>query len=66
MTGEADGREGRSGGELARVVAPDSMQGWAELLVGRARDEGVALTGEGGLLTDLESPRVIHTSSLSP
>ena len=27
------------------------MPEWAELLVARARDEGVSLTGEGGLLT---------------
>ena len=31
-------------------VSP-AMQEWAELLVARARDEGVSLTGEGGLLT---------------
>ena len=29
------------------------MRDWAELLVGRARTEGVELTGEGGLLTGL-------------
>lgn len=29
------------------------MDAWAAELVARARDEGVALTGEGGLLTDL-------------
>ncbi len=29
------------------------MRDWAELLVARARDEGVELTGEGGLLTGL-------------
>jgi transposase-like protein len=29
------------------------MRAWAEELVARAREEGVALTGEGGLLTDL-------------
>ena len=29
------------------------MKDWAELLVARARDEGVQLTGEGGLLTGL-------------
>ena len=29
------------------------MREWAELLVARAREEGVALTGEGGLLTGL-------------
>ena len=32
---------------------PESMREWAELLVARAREEGVALTGEGGLLTGL-------------
>ena len=30
-----------------------AMRDWAELLVARARDEGVELTGEGGLLTGL-------------
>jgi len=30
-----------------------SMDDWAERLVERARSEGVALTGDGGLLTDL-------------
>jgi hypothetical protein len=29
------------------------MREWAEELVARAREDGVALTGEGGLLTDL-------------
>ena len=29
------------------------MREWAEQLVARAREEGVELTGEGGLLTDL-------------
>ena len=32
---------------------PASMDAWAAELVARARDEGVALTGDGGLLTDL-------------
>ena len=32
---------------------PASMDAWAVELVARARDEGVALTGDGGLLTDL-------------
>jgi type III secretion system FlhB-like substrate exporter len=31
-------------------VSP-GMQEWAEQLVARAREEGVSLTGEGGLLT---------------
>jgi putative transposase len=38
----------------ARLVPagqPESLQDWAELLVARAREDGVALTGEGGLLT---------------
>jgi len=30
-----------------------AMREWAELLVARAREEGVDLTGEGGLLTGL-------------
>lgn len=40
---------------LAAAAAADDgrMRGWAEDLVARARAEGVALTGEGGLLTDL-------------
>lgn len=41
------------GGELVSVGRPESMEEWAELLVARAREEGVALTGEGGLLTGL-------------
>lgn len=32
---------------------PASMDAWATELVTRARDEGVALTGDGGLLTEL-------------
>jgi transposase-like protein len=32
---------------------PSSMDMWAERLVEQARSEGVALTGDGGLLTDL-------------
>ena len=32
---------------------PASMDAWAAELVASARDEGVALTGDGGLLTDL-------------
>src|SRR5438309_11903659 len=42
-----------SRGELVPVGPPESLQDWAELLVGRAREDGVALTGEGGLLTGL-------------
>src|SRR5581483_1223142 len=40
-------------GELVPTSAPMSMREWAEQLVARAREDGVALTGEGGLLTDL-------------
>jgi putative transposase len=49
-------RSGASGeplrGELV-AAAPESMREWAEELVARARERGVALTGAGGLLTDL-------------
>ena len=52
---ELDRTGGR--GELARgelvPLAPGSMPEWAERLVTRAREDGIALTGEGGLLTDL-------------
>ena len=44
---------GCSRGELVPIEQPGSMQSWAEHLVARARADGVALTGEGGLLTDL-------------
>jgi putative transposase len=49
--GDASGERGR--GELVPLAAPASMREWAEELVARAREDGVALTGEGGLLTDL-------------
>lgn len=42
---------GRAGPPAVRDAAV--MRDWAEELVARARDEGVELTGEGGLLTDL-------------
>jgi putative transposase len=51
-----DGSQGEAGGprgELVPVGQPESMEEWAELLVARAREEGVALTGQGGLLTGL-------------
>lgn len=35
------------------AAEPPSMREWAEELVARARSEGVDLTGEGGLLTDM-------------
>lgn len=40
-------------GELVPVSEPGSMREWAAQLVAQARQDGVALTGEGGLLTDL-------------
>ena len=53
-------RQDRSGppgeplrGELVPAVSPEPLRTWAEQLVARARADGVALTGEGGLLTDL-------------
>ena len=42
-----------AGGELVRAGDPESMREWAEQLVARARAEGVELTGEDGLLTEL-------------
>lgn len=51
-----DGGEGAAGaarGELVPADRPGSVRDWAELLVACAREDGVALTGEGGLLTDL-------------
>ena len=54
MTEEGIGGEGRvSRAEVVPVGAPESLQDWAELLVARAREDGVALTGDGGLLTGL-------------
>jgi putative transposase len=40
-------------GELVPFGPPGSVREWAELLVAQARQDGVALTGEGGLLTDM-------------
>jgi hypothetical protein len=45
------GEAGASRGELVPAGGGESLQDWAELLVARARADGVALTGEGGLLT---------------
>ncbi|MFN8221741.1 MAG: IS256 family transposase [Gaiellales bacterium] len=54
MGGAFDDRSAEpSGGGLVPAGDVDSMRDWAALLVARAREEGVALTGEGGLLTDL-------------
>jgi hypothetical protein len=57
MTVEDRG-DGAGGGlvrrsELLPAGAPGSMQEWAEELVARAPEDGLALTGEGGLLTAL-------------
>jgi hypothetical protein len=40
-------------GEVVAAGAPKSMREWAEKLVARAREDVVALTGDGGRLTDL-------------
>jgi len=40
-------------GEVVASAGSGSMQEWAEELVARAREDGVALTGEGGLLTEM-------------
>jgi putative transposase len=40
-------------GELVPADAPAAMREWAQQLVDRARRDGVALTGEGGLLTEM-------------
>jgi transposase-like protein len=54
MTQEGiDGETRSTRGELVAVGPPESLQDWAELLVARAREDGVALTGEGGLLTEM-------------
>ena len=54
MTQEGIDGESRSrSGEIVSVGRPESLQDWAELLVARAREDGVALTGEGGLLTEM-------------
>ena len=43
----------RGRGEVVPRRDPDELRSWAELLVERAREDGVALTGDGGLLTEL-------------
>jgi hypothetical protein len=48
----SDGAAEPSRGELV-PVGPESTRAWAEQLVAQARADGLALTGEGGLLTDL-------------
>jgi hypothetical protein len=62
MMQDADeGAEGR--GELVR--APGSMREWVEMLVGQAREDGVALTGEGGLLTEIMRHVLVCASALT-
>lgn len=54
MTKRFDGEGALTPASLVPAGADSaSMDAWAAELVARARDEGVALTGEGGLLTDL-------------
>jgi hypothetical protein len=53
MRPEDRGDEEPVRGELVPAGGPESVREWAEQLVARARADGVALTGEGGLLTDL-------------
>ena len=50
---EHDGERGALRAELVPLGAPGSIREWAERLVAQAREDGVALTGEGGLLTDM-------------
>ena len=50
--GESTGESLR--GELVRAAA-EPMREWSEQLVARAREEGVALTGEGGLLATAQA-----------
>jgi transposase-like protein len=45
--------EGETRAELVPASGPGSVREWAEQLVAQARADGIALTGEGGLLTDL-------------
>jgi transposase-like protein len=47
----SEGGEGEAAGGLPAEV--DSKRAWAQALVDRARSEGVALTGEDGLLTSM-------------
>jgi transposase-like protein len=50
-----DSKDSPAGDELlpAAPASQSSMRDWAQALVGRARDEGVALTGDEGLLTSM-------------
>jgi hypothetical protein len=48
--GRDEGRGEPVRGELVPIRDPGSTREWAELLVARAREDGVALTGEGVVL----------------
>ena len=58
MTQGSDGEEAVARGELVPAVPPGAMREWAELLVAQAREEGVALTGEGGPIDGHDAARV--------
>ena len=53
MTKRTTGDDASSGLAVPAGSDPASMDDWADRLVEQARSEGVALTGDGGLLTDL-------------
>jgi transposase-like protein len=48
-----DGGEEIGAPTAGLALEGDGLRSWAEALVDRARNEGVALTGEGGLLTSM-------------
>jgi transposase-like protein len=48
-----DGDEEGEAPAAGLALEGDGLRSWAEALVDRARSEGVALTGEGGLLTSM-------------
>jgi putative transposase len=48
-----DGGEETEAPAAGLAFEGDGLRGWAEALVDRARSEGLALTGEGGLLTSM-------------
>lgn len=53
MTKRTEGEPMTAASLVPAAGDPASLDEWAAELVARARDEGVALTGDGGLLTDL-------------
>src|ERR1700722_10414280 len=52
MAPPVDGEQ-EMGAPAAAAFDGDGLRGWAEALVDRARSEGLALTGQGGLLTSM-------------